>query len=88
MDKCPECGGTRTQERVELIVEPVEGKRITYGSRYSMCLGCKVSWYDKAQMAEQMANRGRKGPVLSTLLQNPHFKRMFFAGNLPPREDW
>ena len=42
-----------------MIVEPVEGKRISYGSRYSMCLGCKVTWYAREQMAEQMANRGR-----------------------------
>ena len=59
LEKCPECKGMNVQERVEMIAERVEGKRIEYGSRYSMCLGCKVTWYGREQMSEQMANRGK-----------------------------
>lgn len=59
MEKCPECGGTKGIERVEMIDERVEGRVISYGSRYSLCLQCKVSWYGRDQMAQQMANRKR-----------------------------
>ena len=59
MEKCIECASTKLQERVEFIAEPVGGKWIHYGSKYTFCLTCKVSWYNRQQLAEQMANRGR-----------------------------
>lgn len=60
LEKCPECKAPPTSvvERVELIDEPFEGKLLTYGSRFSYCTRCKVTWYGRTQMQEQLRNRG------------------------------
>ncbi len=58
-EKCPDCGSTSALERVEMIHEPVGGKVIMYGSRYSMCLKCKITWYGREQMQQQLLHRGR-----------------------------
>lgn len=59
MAVCPDCGLNASREAVELIHEPFEGKKLLYGSRYHVCLNkdCRVTWYDRGQMQEQLKNR-------------------------------
>lgn len=84
MEKCPECAGTVAREWVESITEPLDGKRLTYGSRYYSCSRCRVTWYSAEQMTEQMVNRRREvGSYLRERLNDPAFRKLFFAGNLP-----
>jgi hypothetical protein len=58
---CPECQYKESREAVELISEPFEGRTIQYGSRYRVCKNpeCRISWYDRGQMQEQLKNRTR-----------------------------
>jgi hypothetical protein len=58
VESCPECKGTNIREMAELVIEPFEGKTLEYGTRYLICQ-CRVSWYSRSQMREQMWNRER-----------------------------
>ena len=89
MEKCPECGGTQSTERVELLSEPFEGRSLTYGTKYQSCAKCKVTWYSREQMAVQRCNRRRAifgGSPLEEALMLPRFRKLFFAGNVYPKE--
>jgi len=74
---------------VELLSEPFEGRSLTYGTKYQSCAKCKVTWYSREQMVAQRNHRHRAitgGSPLQDALTERRFRKMFFAGNVYPKE--